>query len=292
LPTIPGAHLLWQCWMHNQSVLSNTIECRRVYSLSSIARILLRTFEERLRFSADLPTISVQILRVEQCLMLNELSADLIEKIRKYQRQHPELLEKSHHFVFDCPLNFSLSCRPRYIWIGLNPGNDESDWSKTKGNNDEETRDRDFQEIYGRSRGSKTRKTKIRNFLGQTVFDQTTHTEIFFWGSKNLQDDFYRRYGTSLHSSPHLEFCTQVNRELVDRVKPKAIFFESLDSIKVLEKAFALKKVDSYPAGTRKVDEYLVDGKYRLLNFDHLSSGPPASLERAKVAEIVRMLVE
>ena len=224
--------------------------------------------------------------------MPNSLTSDLIKEIRDYQIKNPELLKKSHHFVFDCPLNFNTSSESDYIWMGLNPGNDEDDWSKTSGRNEEETRERDFQEIYGRSRGSKTRKTKIKNFLGQKVFNKTTHTELFFWCSKDLQNDFQIRYGTSFQSSPHLYFCINLNRELITRVQPKAVFFESLQNIKILKSAFNLKKLKSYSAGTRRVDEYLIDKKYRLLNFDHLSSGPPASLERTKVSEVVRQLID
>ena len=32
-------------------------------------------------------------------------TSDLIKKIRDYQNKNPELLE-SHHFVFDCPLEY------------------------------------------------------------------------------------------------------------------------------------------------------------------------------------------
>ena len=95
--------------------------------------------------------------------MPHNITSDLIREIKEYQSRNVELLKKSHHFVFDCPLDFQNSDETNYIWMGLNPGNDEDDWLKTGGRNDEETRDRDFQEIFGRSRGSKTRKTKIKN---------------------------------------------------------------------------------------------------------------------------------
>ncbi|MCB6182577.1 hypothetical protein LIN78_03305 [Leeia sp. TBRC 13508] len=222
--------------------------------------------------------------------MANNLSADLIERIRNYQIEK-KLLKKSHHFVFDCPLNFSRPCHPRYIWIGLNPGDDNSDWETTDQKNDEETRDRNFQEVYGRSRGSKTRMTKMRHFLGQEVFDQTTHTELFFWCSRNLQNDFEKRYGTQFSKSPHLEFCIEVNKELVNRIEPRAIFFESLDRISILQKSFSLEKINSYPAGDRRVDEYVMDGKFRLINFDHLSAGPPMSKHRQEVSRVVRALI-
>jgi len=224
--------------------------------------------------------------------MPNIDTSDLIRAIKEYQSRNVELLKKSHHFVFDCPLDFQNSDVTDYIWMGLNPGNDEDDWEKTKGRNDEETRDRDFQEIFGRSRGSKTRKTKLKNFLGPSIFRRTTHTELFFWCSKNLNQDFQKRYETSFSTSPHLEFCITLNKELINRVQPKAVFFESLDNIKTLGDVFNLKKLKIHNAGSRRIDEYLIDEKYRLFNFDHLSAGPPASLDRKNVSECLRQLIE
>ena len=219
-------------------------------------------------------------------------TSDLIREIKEYQSRNSELLKKSHHFVFDCPLDFQNSDETNYIWMGLNPGNDEDDWLKTEGRNDEETRDRDFQEVFGRSRGSKTRKTKIKNFLSSSIFKKTTLTELFFWCSKNITHDFQKRYGTSFSTSPHLEFCIYLNKELINRVQPKAVFFESLDNIKILGDMFNLRKLKIHHAGSRRIDEYLIDEKYRLLNFDHLSAGPPASLERKKVSECLRQIIE
>jgi len=81
---------------------------------------------------------------------------DLVENIRLYQSRNPILRQQSHHFVFDCPFNPAINSKPDFIWIGLNPGHDEHDWIKTNHQNDEETRYRDFQVVFGRSRGSKT----------------------------------------------------------------------------------------------------------------------------------------
>ena len=219
-------------------------------------------------------------------------TSDLIREIKEYQSRNVELLKKSHHFVFDCPLDFQNSDETNYIWMGLNPGNDTDDWLKTNGRNDEETRDRDFQEIFGRSRGSKRRKTQIKNFSGSSIFRKTTHTKLFFWCSKKLTDDFQKRYGTSFSTSPHLEFCITLNKELINRVQPKAVFFESLDKIKDVGHVFNLSKLKTHQVGSRRIDEYLIDEKPRLLNFDHLSAGPPASFKRKKVGECLRQIIE
>ena len=66
-------------------------------------------------------------------------SSDLIQKIRDYQDTHTEL-KKSHHFVFDCPLDKAHAGKPDFVWLGLNPGSDETDWQKwPSGPNMEET---------------------------------------------------------------------------------------------------------------------------------------------------------
>ena len=74
-------------------------------------------------------------------------------------------------------------------------------------------------------------------------------------------------------------------------MKPKIIFFESLDKIRILNDHMQIKKIDTYTTRSRKVDEYLINGRHRLLNFDHLSAGPPASLERRQISDVVRGII-
>tara|TARA_Y100001936_G_C15887501_1_gene566183 strand:- start:169 stop:864 length:696 start_codon:yes stop_codon:yes gene_type:complete len=217
-------------------------------------------------------------------------TSDLIQQIRDYQKQHPILLEKSHHFVFDCPLNNDKkNCKPDYLFIGINPGDDTSDWSRTNNENAEETRDSNFQEDFGRSTNSKSRMTKLKNFLGEIgedIFDKTTHTELFFWCSKDKDKDFIGRYGHSYESSPHLEFCIRLNKSLIDRIEPKAIFLESHENMKYLKNYFHLNKLKVHQIGQRKVIEYLLEDKYLLINFDHqrfLSSRP----EKGEIIETI-----
>lgn len=114
---------------------------------------------------------------------------DLIKKIEDYQNINKILKEKSHHFVFDCPLEKSFVTKPEFIWIGVNPGDDAGDWNKTAGKNSQETRAFDFQENVGRSRNSKRRIQNIKTFLGPEIFKKTTHTELFFWGSRDTKKD-------------------------------------------------------------------------------------------------------
>lgn len=175
--------------------------------------------------------------------------------------------------------------------MGLNPESDLAGaWEKTHRQNDEESRDRDFQEIFSRIRGSKTRQTKISKFLGEEIFKAITLTKVFFWCSKNLQDESKIRYRTSFQSSPHLEFYLKMNHKLFDLINPKANFLR-VCQILIFDEFFFMEKIDFYNVGTRRIDEYMIDGEYRLLNFDHLSSGPSASLERTQVSEMIERLI-
>ena len=50
--------------------------------------------------------------------MPNIDTSDLIRAIKEYQSRKVELLKKSHHFVFNCPLDFQNSDATDYIWMG------------------------------------------------------------------------------------------------------------------------------------------------------------------------------
>ncbi len=226
-------------------------------------------------------------------------TTDLITKIRDYQKQNLELIKNSHHFVFDCPFNSTNRNKPDFIWIGLNPGNDSYDMNREKGNgreNTEETRDKDFQNIFHRSDGSRKRMKKIKDFLGQNIFDKTTHTELFFWCSADIGKDFERRYRTKFHSSPHLNFCLEMNRQLILRIAPKLIFLEGMNKahsyIDILRRVFSISKVKSIPVETsdysRYIDIYLLDNKFELYNFDHLSARGKMMKTNKLVPSIVR----
>ncbi len=67
---------------------------------------------------------------------------------------------------------------------------------------------------------------------------------------------------------------------------------ESMDNLKILGDVFNLRKLKIHNAGSRGIDECLIDEKYRLFNFDHLSVGPPGSLDRKNVSECLRQLIE
>ena len=203
-------------------------------------------------------------------------SSDLIQKIRDYQETHTEL-KKSHHFVFDCPLDKAHAGKPDFVWLGLNPGSDETDWQKwPSGPNMEETRDCDFQVKYGRSPGSEKRMKQLRQFLGNDLFSRTTHCELFFWCSPDTGESFKNRYGYGFAENPHWEFCCKMNKALISRLDPKAIFAESRRRLSHYEKRLGLttriSHLDNPGDKNVLIEELRFDGRIPFYCFDHLSA--------------------
>ena len=53
-------------------------------------------------------------------------TGDLIVRVSARQEEFPEL-KRSHHFVFDCPLDPTYEGPTEFVWLGLNPGSDAED---------------------------------------------------------------------------------------------------------------------------------------------------------------------
>ena len=199
-------------------------------------------------------------------------TSDLISQIRRRQENHPEL-KRSHHFVFDCPLDRTYSGKPDYIWFGVNPGTDTEDWQRF-GSNSEETRDFDFQAEHGRSKASTTRINALRVFLGDEVFHRTTHCELFFWCSSNTGKAFKKRYGYTFEDNPHWDFCCEINRKLIERVRPKAVMAESRNKLLLYETRLGLQPGQTHRnvAGDVLVEQRWLNGGIPFYCFDHLSA--------------------
>lgn len=219
-------------------------------------------------------------------------TSDLIAQVRSHQEQHRELL-KSHHFVFDCPLDRTNVAKPDFIWFGVNPGTDEEDWRRFS-TNSEETRDFDFQAEYGRSKASEGRKEKLRRFLGADRFRRTTHCELFFWCSKDTGADFKKRYGYPFNGNPHWDFCCAMNKRLIERVKPIAMLAESRPKLPIYEHRLGLRpgRTHQDDKGDVLVEERRLDGDIPFYCFDHLSSLGHAIARRPAVRDNVAALLE
>lgn len=224
-------------------------------------------------------------------------TSNLIAKVRRHQKKHKEL-QQSHHFVFDCPLDPKYEDKPDFVWFGVNPGNDEEDWErfKTKGNT-EETRDFDFQAEWGRSKASCRRMNALRRFLGHDVFRRTTHCELFFWGSKDTGKSFEQRYGYPFdESNPHWNFCCDRNKELIERIRPKAIMAESRKKLSLYECRLGLLRDWAHQhhstTGELLIEERRFEDSTPFYCFDHLSAIGKAAARRSKVKEKLADLLE
>ena len=217
-------------------------------------------------------------------------TTDLIERIRNYQDVHTEL-KKSHHFVFDCPLDSTYRGKPDYVWFGVNPGSDCEDW-KRSAKNSEETRDFDFQTECGRSSASANRMNKLRGFLGPERFKRTTHCELFFWCSKDTGSNFKNRFGYQFAKNPHWEFCCEINRCLIQRVQPNAVLAESLRKLHLYKDRLGLQPFKTHQCAEGKVlvEELRLDGGIPFLCFDHLSART-SSQRRGDIKKKVAMLL-
>ena len=215
------------------------------------------------------------------------LTSDLIARVRAHQEAHPDL-KKSHHFVFDCPLDPSHDGPTEYVWLGLNPGGDDEDWAR-HGINTEETREYDFQVEHGRSRGSTHRLRKLRAFLGDDVFRRTTHSQLFFWCSDGINQAFRDRYGYTFQDHPHWDFCCEINRALIDRIQPKAVFAESRPTLRFYEGRFGLLPGPTHrnAAGQVLIVERRLESGAPFYCFDHLSARRNHAEVRAKLSDLL-----
>jgi hypothetical protein len=134
--------------------------------------------------------------------------------------------------------------------MGINPGEDESQWRDVPGPT-EETWNHDFHEMTERSRPSTNWYNNVRFFAdGSPV----VMTEMFFWSAK--RDEFRRRFGR-LQNSPHLIFCVSMNRILIDEYQPKMIILPGITSDTIAANAFRLNHVRTYrPSRKRLVEHY------------------------------------
>ena len=112
----------------------------------------------------------------------NALSRTL-SNIRRYTKEHTEL-QKSHHFLFNLPLE-KKSTKADVIVIGLNPGETDEQWNPAQWHSDitlptEETNEFDFHEVSKRSRSSIRWSRLCNQYLPNS---QIVLSEFFFWSS-------------------------------------------------------------------------------------------------------------
>ena len=164
-------------------------------------------------------------------------TSDLIEEIRLYTKQHPELA-KAHHFIYDLPFNPALDGADCFV-MGVNPGESKADW-KSVAHPTEETRDHDFHRVNGRSPGSKKWYSIASELLPTERF---IFAEMFFWSSHDSKE-FRKRYGKFVSGNPHVDFCTRLNRELISRYNPRMIVCPGITSLEHAQILYGLQERD------------------------------------------------
>jgi hypothetical protein len=164
---------------------------------------------------------------------------DATQRIRDYTAGHSEL-RAAHHFLYDLPLDKSAPS-PKFVVMGINPGETERCRRAHPGPT-EETRDFDFHEQspLGRSRGSINWRKHAADFANSRA---VVFTELFFWSSKD-KDEFKERYGR-LWESPHLAFCVEQNKALIETHKPSGVIFVGISGCEKVAEAFGLETVDT-----------------------------------------------
>ena len=80
------------------------------------------------------------------------MTSNNLKKIRQFTKQNPELL-KSHHFLFNCPLNKEFTSAEALV-IGINPGESDNDWEYQDNLPTEESDEFDFHEETGNGRSA------------------------------------------------------------------------------------------------------------------------------------------
>jgi hypothetical protein len=176
-----------------------------------------------------------------------------IEAIRRYTTEHRKLRE-AHHFLYDLPLNGNVGL-PELVVMGINPGETQTDRDACPGPT-EETSKYDFHEHSpsGRSKGSKRWRKLTAEFThGRSV----VFTELFFWSSRD-HAELLKRY-ESLWGSPHLQFCTDMNKDLIKVYEPKAVIFVGLSNSERTASVFGLKHVDTLCVSRSRVVEHYQD---------------------------------
>lgn len=179
-------------------------------------------------------------------------NSDLIDRTRQYTAQHREL-QQSHHFLLDLRLEPGNS-DVDFVVVGRLPGESDEDWKLATGPT-EESSDYDFHEGFGASKGSRDWKNLVNFFCGSNA---GAVTQMFFWSCSNTHEAFVSRFGVKYIKSPHLDFCRDLNIQLIKRLKPRFVVVPGLENSSRLAKLYGLEVKEMHLAenGHRLIEHY------------------------------------
>ena len=174
-----------------------------------------------------------------------------IEKIEAYTARHPELAT-AHHWLYDS--RYPQEGIPQFVVLGINPSETDEDWTRYP-KPTEDTSRFDYHDRKCLTRAARNWQSKARDILGGADY---VLAELFFWSSKDTnKKSFHARYGP-LARSPHLSFCADLNRELIDAHQPRAVVAPGIGYASLLAKLHGLKHEETVRAanGHRLVERF------------------------------------
>lgn len=172
--------------------------------------------------------------------------------IRSYTQANDEL-KLAHHFLYD--LRSPQDGEPRFVVMGINPGETPSDWEKSR-TPTEETSEYDFHVEVGSGRSAIRWSKAAAFYLDDADYVQA---ELFFWSSADSGKAFSDRFG-SLRRSRHLPFCTVLNEQLIQHYQPRAVVFPGIGYAGLAGDLYGLKPIASLSDSKHRLVEHMTDG--------------------------------
>ena len=219
--------------------------------------------------------------------MTNSLSKTL-KDIREYPQKNHEL-KKSHHFLFNCPLD-KRSKIADVIVMGLNPGEAKTDWEYGTNLPTEESTEFDFHDEFGKGRSSVRWSQLCEDYLpNSNIF----LSEFFFWSSGNLDSEFKDRFGYSFKKCPHFDFCKKCNEEMIDFHNPKLIVATGTSWADFFSSVYKMKHIKTLRCETDKRNRNIIHHyefkKTPFIFTPHWSSGYISNFEKKDIKSYLSM---
>jgi hypothetical protein len=176
-----------------------------------------------------------------------------IALIRAYTAMNAEL-KLAHHFLYD--LRSPPDGQPKFVVMGINPGEVAGDWSKSP-TPTEETSEYDFHVELGDGR-ERIRWTQACRYILDG--EDYVQAELFFWSSSRSGRSFRDRFGP-LEKSRHLPLCTVLNEKLITHYQPRAVVFVGIGQANLVSRLYELREVATVFDGRERVVVHMTDGR-------------------------------
>jgi hypothetical protein len=219
-----------------------------------------------------------------------------ISAIRDYTQKHQELREVTL-FSYDVLLPKPAACPVEIAVFGINEAEYPDIDGAIRSASPAILEDTSLNDFRQRSDelGRKAQETackwyrRVRAHVGENV--QCVLGEFFFWSSRDTAIDFVRRYGSTFEKAfHHLEFCRDLNFELLRCYKPRIVVALNLTHEPLLSTLYHLKQ-DRVPTPYCSDGRTLVvirhDGKRPWLFVRHPRSFGLTNIDRSDIRKII-----